>query len=423
MLTTEPYGAEVTVEQAAVPFEDLADADLVVDRLYIGGSKGTVGDDPIDPLLGVGNQGGFRYVGSPRKGTVRLGVLYTSGAEVDWPDFLDEQTGLFTYYGDNRRPGHDLHGTPRAGNRLLRDVFDRCHADTAARASVPPFVLFSRAGTTGRDVRFRGLLAPGGASLTPDEDLQAIWRTTGGLRFQNYRARFTVLNIAVVPREWIDEVREGNPLGSKCPAVWREWVEGRSYSPLVAPSTTVIRTRQQQTPQDVRGREIIECIHGHFAGSPHAFESCAVQLWRMLAPATGQVDLTRPSRDGGRDATGVYLLGPAADRVQVDFALEAKCYAPANAVGVHDVARLISRIRHRTFGVFVTTSYFNQQVYAEVRNDQHPIVLLCGKDLVDILRSHGYASRSSVQSWLRASFPLSPQGQAAAGTDKTFGEP
>jgi hypothetical protein len=395
----------VAVEQGSTRFEDLDRADLVMDRVYQGGYRGTAADDPIDPLVGVGNQGGFRYVGSPRKGTVRLAVLYTSGVEPDWPDVLDEQTGQFTYYGDNRRPGHELHGTPRAGNLLLRDVFDRCHAGAAERASVPPFLLFAKAGTRGRDVQFRGLLAPGGSSLTPDEDLQAIWRSTGGLRFQNYRARFTVLDLAVLPRQWIDEVCAGYALGPSCPEVWREWVDGRSYRPLIAPATTAIRNRQQQTPDDTAGRAIIDCLYSYFAGNPHGFESCAVQLWRMLAPATGSVDVTRPSRDGGRDATGVYLLGPTADRVLIDFALEAKCYASTNAVGVREVARLISRIRHRTFGVFVTTSYYHPQVYAEVRSDRHPIVLLCGKDLVDILRSHGYTSRTRVQSWLTAMFP------------------
>ncbi len=173
-----PYRAKVTIAGGSVGFGDLADADLAVECVYRGGRKGTAADDPIDPLVRVGNQGGFRYVGSPRKGTVRLAVLYTSGVEPDWPDVLDEQTGLFTYYGDNRRPGHELHGTPRAGNVLLRDVFHRCHAGVDERATVPPFLLFAKAGTGGRDVRFRGLLAPGGPSLTSDEDLQAIWRST-----------------------------------------------------------------------------------------------------------------------------------------------------------------------------------------------------------------------------------------------------
>jgi len=86
-----------------VPFEQLPISDLHLEAVYLGGSQKNVSDDPLNRLIrGVGNQGGFRHVGSPRQKSVRLSVLYTSGEEVDWPDFLDPQTGLFTYYGDNR---------------------------------------------------------------------------------------------------------------------------------------------------------------------------------------------------------------------------------------------------------------------------------------------------------------------------------
>jgi Restriction endonuclease len=136
-----------------------------------------------------------------------------------------------------------------------------------------------------------------------------------------------------------------------------------------------------------------------------------VELWRMMAPATGQVEMTPRSRDGGRDAVGEYLFGPAADRVGLDFALEAKCYGPRNGVGVREMSRLISRIRHRMFGVFVTTSYFDGQAYDEVRTDGHPIVLINGRDIVDLLRSHGYTTSVAVQAWLAQRFPTSePSG-------------
>jgi hypothetical protein len=65
--------------------------------------------------------------------------------------------------------------------------------------------------------------------------------------------------------------------------------------------------------------------------------------------------------DGGRDAVSVYIVGPASDPIAIDFALEAKCYADTTSVGVRDVARLISRLRHRHFGVFATASYFNNR--------------------------------------------------------------
>jgi hypothetical protein len=105
------------------PFGALPASDLVLDATYKGQRTGNSGDDPIARLLPVGNQGGFRYRGSPSSGDVRLVVLYTSGKDVDWPDTLDAQTGVFTYYGDNKRPGHELHDTQRQGNLILRDAF------------------------------------------------------------------------------------------------------------------------------------------------------------------------------------------------------------------------------------------------------------------------------------------------------------
>lgn len=119
-------------------------------------------------------------------------VLYSTGSEPDWPDALDPYTGVFTYYGDNRSPGRGLENTPNKGNLLLSRVFDWAHGDAVTRAEVPPFFLFDKYGS-GRDVRFRGLLAPGADRLSGEEDLVAIWRTTNRQRFQNYRATFTVL--------------------------------------------------------------------------------------------------------------------------------------------------------------------------------------------------------------------------------------
>src|SRR3954449_11914637 len=105
-----------------VAFADLQGADLHVDRVYEGGSAGNVRDDPLHRLLPVGNQGGFRYKGQPASDGIRLIALYSSGADPEWPDFLDPFTGTFTYYGDNKAPGRDLHDTQRRGNLILKDI-------------------------------------------------------------------------------------------------------------------------------------------------------------------------------------------------------------------------------------------------------------------------------------------------------------
>ncbi|MFF9426895.1 restriction endonuclease [Streptomyces sp. NPDC014746] len=391
-----------------VPFDQLGEADLLLDAVYAGGSSGHSGDDALARLLpGTGNQGGFRYAGSPSKGTVRLVVLYTSGGEVDWPDHLDTETGTFTYYGDNKTPGRGLHKTPRNGNVLLRDAFDHSHGTAGDRgAKVPPFLLFEKARAKGRAVRFRGLLAPGGPTLTSDDELAAIWRSTEGKRFQNYRSRFTVLDVEQISRNWITHVLDGgNALAGECPEVWKTWVQSRVYRPLLAPATTTIRATADQLPTDKTGKAMLEEIRQHFQGRESDFEACAVAIWRLIAPSTGTVDVTRPSRDGGRDAVGAYVLGPPASPISIDFALEAKCYSPDNGVGVREVSRLISRIRHRNFGVLVSTSYFNRQVQSEVQEDGHPIALVCGRDIIEALRQHGRTSVSAVRDWLQQSFP------------------
>ncbi len=93
------HGQRYSVEVAKViPFEKLADSDLIVEAVYKGGSAGHVGDDPLGKLVPVGNQGGFRYAGSPKNDDLRLVVLYTSGGDRDWPDALDRETGLVTWW-------------------------------------------------------------------------------------------------------------------------------------------------------------------------------------------------------------------------------------------------------------------------------------------------------------------------------------
>jgi hypothetical protein len=388
-----------------VPFEELADADLVIDREYLGGSQGSMADDPIARLLPVGTLGGFRYRGSRQ--SPRLVVLYTSGAEADWPDELDLTTGTFTYYGDNRQPGKELHDSPRGGNIILRQTFELAHGGAEPRRSVPPYFLFSKAGA-GRDVIFRGVLAPGAAELTADEDLVAVWRSRRGMRFQNYRAKFTVLKIATVPRAWLDDVLTGDPLSPNCPVPWRRWVDGRHYQALT--STRIeYRSPQDQQPQDHAGRQILDRVYAHFAAKPTNFEQFAAHLWHMADGHVGTYEVTRATADGGRDAIGEFLIGPDTDPVRMTFALEAKLYRPAGGgVGVKEVSRLISRLRYREFGVLITTGYVALQAYREIRSDQHPIVIMSGADIVNLLRQKGYSTPAGVTRWLREAFPTDP---------------
>lgn len=390
----------------AVPFELLPSADLWIDRVYRGGPFNDVRDDPIAKLVPVGNQGGFRYSGSPRKQDVRLVVLYTTGSDPDWPDSIDPVTGDFTYYGDNKTPGSELHDTQRHGNALLRDIFAWSRIDQEHRRRVPPILLFERAGT-GRDVLFRGLLAPGSPRLSAEDELVALWRTTRQHRFQNYRSHFTILREPVITRDWLTEILAGDPLGSHCPVSWRHWVQGRIYNPLEAPRTSLKRSVRDQYP-DAAGLVMLSMLHDHFAPNPALFEHFAADIWLNSDPNVETVDVTRPSRDGGMDAVGTYRVGPPTDPVQITFALEAKCFKPqGSCVNVRMVSRLISRLRHRDFGVFVTTAHIGLQAYSEVRQDAHPVIFITGRDIIDILSTNlGIRTPEDLVEHLHVRYPV-----------------
>ena len=122
--------ARVTRAQSTpqvIPFDLLPSCNLIVDAVYEGGrysaqSKGTA-NEPISKLLpGVSNSSGSRIPGGHKN--PKFVVLYSSGRDLDWPDDLDVYTGRFDYYGDNKRPGSELHDTDKTGIRRKFDLIN-----------------------------------------------------------------------------------------------------------------------------------------------------------------------------------------------------------------------------------------------------------------------------------------------------------
>ena len=396
-----------------IPFSQLPLADLVVDAIYESSADGQLSGEPISKLLpGSGNMGGFRVSG--RGELKNWVVMFSTGEDRDWPDTLDLNTGQFIYYGDNKTPGHELHDTRAGGNKVLRHAFDRLHDEIKPRAEIAPFLIFKKfpTATGARSVQFKGLAVPGFPGLSATEDLVAVWKTSDGQRFQNYRAVFTVLNVAVIRRDWILDLAAGNYDSEHAPKAWVEWRATGRYLPLKAEPTTVIRTTEQQTPDTPLKSEILSCVWHYFKDVPIVFEAFAARIYQMTDSRVIVDEITRGTIDGGRDAIGRYMLGMGDDPVYAEFSLEAKCYRPplngesANTIGVREVSRLISRIRHRQFGVLVTTSVVARQAYEEVREDRHPIVFISGRDIAEILIKHGFNSVTRVNTLLNNEFKL-----------------
>jgi hypothetical protein len=192
----------------------------------------------------------------------------------------------------------------------------------------------------------------------------------------------------------------GNLDSDQAPRPWLDWKKTGRPQNLLSPRTVEHRSRDEQLPSDPLSIKLIEELRAFFAADPHAFEHCAAALARMLLPGISYIDVTRPSRDGGRDGIGSLTIGSGAASIAIDFALEAKCYAASNSVGVREMSRLISRLRHRQFGILVTTSYLDRQAYREIKEDGHPIIVVSAADIAGLLKKSGIGTVVDLQIWI-----------------------
>lgn len=375
---------------------------LFIDAIYRADpSKPNLSAEVLSKLLGVKNQGGFRYLG--KTASPNLVVLFTSGDDLYWRDEIDGSLGLLLYYGDNKTPGTDLHKTKLHDNEILRYIF-RLAASTSIedRKRLPVILVFKKANNT-RDVKFLGLAVPGIKGRPQKEWLTAVWGSNrNGDRFQNYKSYFTILDTSSgsaaadghgINLEWINDIEQGKAFESPyAPKEWIKYVLLKNYSPLTAKTEKNIKTKEEQLPLENKKQMVmLKVLHDYFIDKDggYSFETFAAQLIRYMDYAiSDDVNVTRPYKDGGFDAEGKYqIFKKAGNSVYVDFYLQAKCYGSDNSVGVKDTSRLISRIKNRQFGIMFTTSYVVKQAYEEILSDNHPIVIISGRNIIDFINN------------------------------------
>ena len=374
---------------------------LYIDAIYKADpKKPNLSAEVLSKLLGIKNQGGFRYLGKTT--SPNLVVLFTSGEDMYWRDELDGTLGLLLYYGDNKTPGTDLHKTKLHGNEILRYIFSiAANSSIEERKKLPVILVFKKANST-RDVKFLGLAVPGIKGRPQKEWLTAVWGCNkDGDRFQNYKSYFTILDTSSgsdgnegqgINLAWLNDIESGNAFDSiYAPKEWKKYVLMKKYSPLMAKAEKFIKTKEEQLPIDNKNQmKMLKALHDYFIekDNGYSFETFAADLIQGMDNAVIDVSVTRPYKDGGFDAEGKYKIFTKADNtVYVDFYLQAKCYAQDNSVGVKDTSRLISRIKNRQFGIMMTTSYVVKQAYEEILDDGHPIVIISGKNIIDFINN------------------------------------
>lgn len=391
---------------------------LYVDAIYKADpQKKNTSAEVLSKLMGVKNQGGFRYKGNTN--APKFVILFTSGEDVYWRDELDTSIGVLIYYGDNKTPGRDLHQTNLHGNEILRYMFNiASSACVEERKKLPPVFVFKK--TTGRDVKFLGLAVPGIKGKPNKDWLTAVWGCNReGDRFQNYKSFFTILNTSTgsdfqngfgINLAWLNDIENGNAYESKyAPHEWKVYVENKNYTPLFARMEKFVKSKDEQLPKEEIKLKMLNRIHSYFIEKDrgYSFERFAADLTQYMDSSVIDIEVTRPYKDGGFDAEGRYrIFSNVENVVYVDFYLQAKCYSPEfNSIGVKDTSRLISRIKDRQFGIMFTTSYIAKQAYEEILDDRHPIVFINGKNIIDfIFNELEIRDLDSLEKWLKRNY-------------------
>ncbi len=342
----------------------------------------------FDDNKGIQNVGGFRFK-SKIKGPTGIQnaafvLLITNFKENEWPDSIDLSTGIFTYWGDNREPGNPIHKTHIGGNKLLAAVYNDMHE--GKKKNIPPFLCFENLKEKKlSSMKFLGLAAPGGTGFSSLEDLTAVWRVAKKKRFQNYKAVFSILAEEIVPWPWLDDLVSGvlPTYSVHCPKAWKNWVKKGSYKTIQCQNTFLPRTKNEQLPQTEQEKKVLKSLS--FL-TPYEFEVACKEILQMLNNNFVNLDTTPRSKDRGRDIVGFFKLGLPGTEIFLEVIGEVKKWKAG--IGVKPMSRLISRLKHRDLGIFLTTSYFNEQVQKEIHEDRHPILLISGGDIAKILISN-----------------------------------
>ncbi|ARI75656.1 restriction endonuclease [Halobacillus mangrovi] len=370
---------------------------LIIDKKYRNTNNWKLPQDEFNKIFkrfrdgkGIQNVQGFRwkskYAGPTNIHGAAFIVIVTNFNEKEWPDELDYETGIFTYFGDNRKGGDVLHSTP--GNGYLKNTFDLIHL-YKNRFDIAPILLFQSVKENKHYMKFLGLLAPGAADFRPTEDLIAVWRVEKENRYQNYRSIFTILKEEEIDLKWLDDLCQGVKPASSiyCPEAWRLWVDKNVYTPLECESTNHIRTMKEQTPNSEE-QKIINYILNL---TDREFEFAAKEILKLTDPHLYDLKVTRRVKDKGIDIIGKYKIGHKKYSYSLRAIGEAKRWK--KSVNSREFLRLISRMTKDTIGFFVTTSYFGEAPQEEIIEDDRPIILICGKDIANILIDKNLAGK------------------------------
>lgn len=305
-----------------------------------------------------------------------------------WEDKVDFNTATILYWGDAKLDRDKKYNEFRGNKRMLQAWESKLDGRLE---EVPPILHFSkpRKGI----VKFNGLCVL--------DDLQITWFEQKGTPVKNYRFVLKILDQDTVDVNWLHyraNNHELHLLNKNAPHVWKQYLKGKLLKLDIW--SKKILTKEQQLPEiGTKDSDILDILHKQ---SPIGFEAIVVDLFKNLPNVSHKITRTRPTADGGFDFFGQFSI-PYPINYEISFLGEAKKFGRNSPVQPKHVSRLVARLGRGQLGIFVTTSYYTRQTQKEVLEDNYPVKLFSGKDLVNILHELRLVENNKIKDeWLNS---------------------
>ncbi|MFI6489891.1 restriction endonuclease [Streptomyces sp. NPDC050564] len=320
--------------------------------------------------------------------------------QTPWHDVFDMDNGHIRYFGDHKAGLSTAPGTT-TGNAALLDAFAGHQGHTPEeRAAATPLLLFRAVSRNGKP---KGHVEFCGVGVIERAERLVQWGGREHTTFVNYVYDIALIDLTAeddaVAWAWIHARRDKDMPHSQAlelaPRAWREWVKhGSSALPRLrrrVARAKVTKVRDQRPQPGSTDAADLELVHKYFDGRKHDFEALAAAVAARVLRAGGHsyLDgwLTRRSGDGGADFVGRLDLGSGLAGTSLVVLGQAKCIKPDTLITAEQIARVVARLRRGWIGVYVTTGAYSEPAQTEMVEDQYPIVLINGMDLVRELRS------------------------------------
>jgi restriction endonuclease Mrr len=305
-----------------------------------------------------------------------------------WEDIVDYNSATVYYWGDAK---FDLekHFTEFRGNKRLIQVWETVLENKLDL--VPPILHFTK--PSKGIIKFTGLCA-----LT---DLKYSWFEELGNPVKNLRAELTILDTDEVHISWLHnraKCTDLKKINHDAPKIWTNYVSGKVQK-LDIHRKRILKKERQLPAENSNDAKVLNQLN---TLSPKIFEAVVVEIFKQLPHVNHNITRTRLVKDEGFDFYGEFSI-PYPLAYKIDFLGEVKRYSRNNGVGPELISRLVARLGRGQFGIFVTTSYYTEQAQHEVLEDEYPIRLYSGIDLVNFLRELRLINNNSIKSeWLQS---------------------